>query len=67
MKIDKNIPIPNRSKYPFAEMEVGDSIFIDKTTTQSSVCQMAYTYGKKNNKKFTSRTEGNGVRIWRIK
>lgn len=65
MKIEKDIEIPTkhaRTKYPFAEMEVGDSIYSDVISASTS----ARGWGYRNNKKFTTRREGNGYRTWRI-
>lgn len=38
-KIEKNIPIPIKSRYPFNEMEIGDSFEIEvgEKTTQSVI------------------------------
>lgn len=75
MIIEKNIPIPSgtgitgrRAKYPFGEMEVGDSLFIDNEPrgSQSGASMASKQHGARYGKKFTSRTEGNGVRIWRV-
>lgn len=73
-KIEKGIPVASdghrRTKYPFAEMDVGDSFFIDnvqlRDRTYESVLGAARGYGHRHNKKFKQRIENNGVRIWRI-
>jgi len=66
IKIDKNAPLPApRVKWPFHEMEVGDSFLIP--AGQEKACRSsAWTYGKKHGMKFAVRTEKKGVRIWRI-
>ncbi len=69
--IEKNVPIPLkgnvRRKYPFAQMEVGDSIFVagDAAKTENISCS-ANAYGKRNGAKFSARCVEGGVRIWRI-
>lgn len=68
-KVDKNIPPPTRkAKYPFAEMQVGDSFFVPDMTTRSLQNAASY-YRKTLNYKFESKArEENGVkgaRIWR--
>ena len=73
MKIDKDVPVPSsvgdksgRGRprvYPFGEMEVGDSIFTESKGARNA----AGHYAKYHGKKFATRTENNGVRIWRIK
>ena len=68
-KIDKNIPMPaikhGNAKYPFDEMEVGDSILVKGVAAARSCKQAAYKYGKQNGKKFAARAAANGARIWR--
>ena len=72
VKIEKNIPIPEACggaitrKYPFNEMEVGDSIFIEGRKGSYTPGNAAHNYGKNHGKKFTSRKENDGFRIWRI-
>ena len=81
IKIDKNIPIPPsghgkwNSKYPFVEMEVGDSFTIacdsikKLRTMQASLIKCASQRADSSMKKFTTRIdkEKMEVRIWRIK
>lgn len=69
IKIDKGIPVPDESrgangKYPFADLEIGDSFFVN--VKQVAVCSSAAGYGKRHNKKFTTRSENGGTRVWRI-
>ncbi len=70
MKIEKNVPIPAKSgrltsKYPFKQMELGDSFFVatDKpirTMTSLRAC------AKNAGVKATCRKVAGGVRVWRI-
>jgi hypothetical protein len=74
-QIDNDIPLPTESrnrngnaKYPFALMEVGQSVFIPgKTVTQMA---NATCYLKAKGKKFASRRVvedgADGVRVWRV-
>ena len=72
--IDKNIPVPTgksrlrEGKYPFANMEVGDSFFISEESRR--VWTASYGWGKRNAAKFrmTALSEGGaeGVRVWRV-
>ena len=81
MKIDKGIPIPGsihgggrkKNKYPFEEMEVGDSFFVkcSKEKRQNIQATLKNSTQRLPKMKFTTRfvTEkgrGTGVRIWRI-
>ena len=61
-KIEKNIPQPHpRVKYPFVDMDVGDS-FAFTETYKRRITSSAYYYGARNNIKFSIR----GLRVWRI-
>lgn len=66
--VEKNVPLPKHNKrnvYPYLEMDVGDSFFIDEAKIRvvcNNNCRVAKTTGMK----FIARTEGAGVRVWRI-
>jgi len=66
IKIDKTVPFPApRGKWPFHEMEVGDSFLIPAGREKAAKAS-AWTYGHKHGIRFTVRQEKKGVRIWRI-
>lgn len=68
IQIDKNVPLPDTkqsSTYPFADMEVGDSFFVEGATP-NKLQNAASHWRKKRNMKFAARREANGTRIWRI-
>ena len=71
-KIESGIPIPKggiggkkgESKYPFKQMQIGDSFFIlFKKKTFTSPC----AYARQTGTKFTVRKIDDGFRVWRIK
>jgi hypothetical protein len=77
--IEKNVPLIKINKvgsrglkYPFREMEVGDSFAFkivnkeEKRAIMQKVNTSAYYYGKRNKKKFVCRSLENEVRVWRI-
>ena len=75
MIIEKGLPVPpKRTKYPFGEMGVGDSVFfqIDFFDGMSKQQLAAHQYGRKHGMKFRSQkvrytdTQPAGVRIWRV-
>lgn len=76
IKIEKGIEIPSRlrksgkpSKYPFAQLEVGESFLVRTTSKKSKVNRqvgLCSSFRKYAPKRFTSRTIAEGVRIWRI-
>jgi hypothetical protein len=64
--IEKDIAIPNlRRKYPWKDMQVGDSFFIEGIVI-TKITATAYQTGLRLGRKFLSRTVENGVRVWRI-
>lgn len=65
-KIDTDIPPPATGwKYPFSEMKVGHSFWVPVPDDVAAV-SAATMHGKRHGERYTSRTEGNGKRIWRI-
>lgn len=76
-EIDKGIeiPAPNiannaRRLYPFPEMEIGDSFLVpgdgDKKVLQARLGSAACYFGKRNSKRFVTRSVEGGVRVWRV-
>jgi len=65
--IEKNIPLPKDkrrpSRYPWAELQAGDSVLI--APFHARVYRAASLYAKRNGLKFICRTEGDGIRVWR--
>ena len=76
MKIEKGLPLPKIgkvSKYPFAKMEIGDSVFFadEEGGSKSKPATAAKVYAHRASKrkgkiKFAARAENGGVRIWRV-
>ena len=72
--IQKGIPAPRKvsrtSKYPFSDMEVGDSFFIkheDPEFMRKRLSAAACMFCNKNEGfKFKTQVFDSGVRIWRI-
>ena len=79
-KIEKGIPVSDarikKSKYPFRDMEVGDSFFIDLADADASSDSCfsihrwagnhrcaAYKFGRENNLKFKTTMQNDGLRI----
>lgn len=73
-QVDKGIAIPERMKYPFMSMDVGDSFAVkadgekDSRRLQRSVVSYAYRF-KKLGMAFTSRqlieNGSHVIRVWR--
>lgn len=70
MKIDKNIPIPERSskqgsKYKFLhDLEIMDSFWVE---TIAQACQVQSYAHRTTNIRLTQRADGTGRRLWRVK
>ena len=68
INIEKSVPIPEgKTKpriYPFSTMELGDSFFV-KNGTSARAAASHYSAG--TDRKFTTRKEGEGYRVWRVK
>lgn len=68
IKIDKGIPLPprgGRQRYPWQEMEVGDSFFVEGASVRS-LSAAAAQVGRRSGRKFSLRTVEGGVRCWRV-
>jgi hypothetical protein len=66
-KIERNIPIPARRKYPFSEMKPGDS-FLLHNARRSTVNARAVGFAKRKNPpwRFSIRNTPKGCRCWRV-
>jgi hypothetical protein len=68
--IEKGVPIPTgtraSARYPFATMEIGDSILVPGTSKQLARSH-ALNFKKTNpGWDYKTRTTNEGMRIWRI-
>ena len=72
MKIDRKFPIPTSKgigaprKYPFLDMDVGDSVFFEGKKIPCKEYTAAQAAGSRTGVKFAARTVDGGLRIWRI-
>ena len=67
VKIDKNVPVPSRSKWPFAEMGIGDSFLVPGDLDARYQLSMAGNASRQfKPKRFVCRSTPEGVRIWRV-
>lgn len=72
MKVERKVEIPPRTKglkYPWDELKVGDSFFVDQKVTSNGMYSCAANYNRRAKKpiKISVRKEGNGIRVWRVK
>lgn len=74
IKIEKGIPIPGnitrRTKYPFRDMEVGESFFLtdreEPERTRKRVAAAATMFCANKDYKFKTQVFETGVRVWRV-
>jgi hypothetical protein len=67
IQIDKGIPLPTGGKsgvrrWPFDQMEIGDSFFSTDLALQSA----AHSWAALHRKKIITRKVDGGVRVWRV-
>lgn len=72
-KIEKSIPIPEArgrraKKYPFEQMEVGDSFFVplEEGKSPSAIHASIATAKHRLGINLTTAREEGGIRVWRI-
>jgi hypothetical protein len=67
--IEKGIPKPEGrrglKKYPFGDMEIGDSFFVPSDKYRA-VINASQIYGKRWERKFSVAKVDGGARCWRI-
>jgi hypothetical protein len=73
IEVEKGIPLPvagpGRAKYPWHDMEVGDSFFVPgANATRLNSASTSYVHNSPDGKgkKFRARILDGGARIWRI-
>lgn len=72
IKLSTKHPVPpaRGGKYPWRDMEVGHSFYLEGGRgAQASILATAKSWSRRHNKKarFTTRKEGLGFRVFRIK
>lgn len=71
MKIETGIPMPkakhqNNQAYPFADMQIGQSVFFPGEDHDDRAASAARKWGQRHDAKFACRRQDGGMRIWRI-
>ncbi len=63
----ENAPRKTDLKYPFREMEIGDSIFVacDDSKSRVAMSRLVSAAYRFKPKKFATRTVEGGIRCWR--
>jgi hypothetical protein len=70
LKIEKGVPLNGdaRCRYPWREMEVGDSFFVAAKNPQAAQAVQVSICGSaaRQDGKYTTRRVDGGVRCWRV-
>lgn len=70
-KIERGVPLPPRgtqSAYPFSEMKVGDSFLVPLDGRKAVNIQHALWFSaKRKGVHILTRSDSQGVRVWRVK
>lgn len=62
---DVSMPVVGRSHYPFGDMDIGDSLFLEGVAGVR-MANAAANYAARHPVKFSSRSMDGGKRLWRI-
>ena len=69
IKIEKGIPMPApyvRKRFPFDDMEVGDSFFVPDATPRSIAGSVSQARKRLPGRMFNCRRVDGGTRVWRL-
>ena len=73
IQIEKNIPVnkflkrSRNHKYPFRELELGDSFYVALSEQEINVLRvLAWRFAKATGWKFVTKRVDSGVRVWRV-
>ena len=71
--VEDGVPMPDLHQgagrpriYPFADMKVGQSVFVDGGKLRGKEHGAARKHGQRHGKRFAVRTVDGGIRIWRV-
>ena len=71
--IESGLPVPEKKKprgrprkYPFPQMKVGDSIYLEGAVRRGTEHRAAKKYAQDNDIVIATRVVPGGIRIWRI-
>ena len=67
-EITNEVPIPapiKKHNYPYEQLQVGESFWV-VGISMASLCNANRRQGKRLERRFVCRKEGEGVRVWRV-
>ena len=68
-EIDKSVPLPKekvRHEYPHEQLQGGES-FLVHGGNMNILCNYNRIKGKRLDRQFVCRKEGDGIRVWRVR
>ena len=68
LEVENGVPlpeVPERVRYPFADMEVGDSFLIRDESLVKNARSAAWMFGQRHGARFSCRRVAEGWRVWR--
>jgi len=68
LHVESNVPLPDdhpRLKYPFDDMNVGDSFLLTDHSMVKNARSAAWMYSRRHGMKFSCRKVEDGWRVWR--
>ena len=71
IQVDRGIPLPRprrdrRWKYPWLEMEVGDSFLVPDERNVLRMVRVGCSTSRRHGMRFEARQVEGGVRVWRV-
>jgi len=66
--VESSVPLPDdrqRLKYPFDDMDVGDSFLLTDPSMVKNARSAAWMYSRRHGMKFSCRKVEDGWRVWR--
>ena len=69
IKVEPDVPLPDvpeRVRYPFADMRIGDSFLIRDESLVKNARSAAWMFGRRHGQEYSCRRVAEGWRVWRI-
>ena len=67
VEVSRDVPVPEpRRRYPYVDMDIGDSFVMPAGSSMQVVCNANYRAGKRLGRKFIARKLEGGIRVWRV-
>jgi hypothetical protein len=66
--IEKNVKNNSieRMSWPWKDMDIGDSVLFEEKSLARRAQNNCHVYARNSGKKYMTRKEGDGIRVWRV-